>query len=247
MKPLPLPVRVATGLAVSAAERAKDLPRQLTGLPVTLASQMLQAAMRVQQEVTELAIKGDDVLAALRSVEDDTPAWATFDEDLEDAPHVTRADTAGVADPAAGTRDDSDLVFGPTRADTNGQYPRVPPDSEGDDSAFAGESIEDPWAEEERALAETRHDEEPGEEPGESSRAGGDVADAGPAWLPDYPDLTLPQVRARLRSMSEEQLTELLAYEQQHANRPSFVGMLSRRITNLRRQTEQGDQPDQRS
>ncbi|MBA0125406.1 lipid droplet-associated protein [Haloechinothrix sp. YIM 98757] len=242
MKPLPLPVRVATGLAVSAAEHAKDLPRQLTGLPVTIASQMLQTAMRVQQQVTELAIKGDDVLAALRSVEDDTPAWATFDEDLEDTPPATRTGSAR-PDPAADTRDDADLVFGPTRADTNGQYPRVPPGTAEDDSAFTGEPIEDPWAEEERALAESRQD----EELDEGSEADGDSAEAGPAWLPGYPDLTLPQVRARLRSMSEEQVAELLAYERQHSNRPSFVGMLSRRIANLRRQTEQGDQPDQRS
>ena len=36
--------------------------------------------MRVQQKVTELAIKGDRVLGTLRPVEE-TPSWATFDED----------------------------------------------------------------------------------------------------------------------------------------------------------------------
>src|SRR5438067_9800051 len=85
MKPFPLPFRVAAGLAVAAAEYARDLPKQLLGLPVTVMSQVLQFSMRVQQEITELAIKGDEALAAFRPVEE-TPSWATFDEDVERTP-----------------------------------------------------------------------------------------------------------------------------------------------------------------
>jgi hypothetical protein len=85
MKSLPLPVRVAAGLAVTAVDEARRLPQQLTGLPVTLVSQALQMSMRVQQTVTELAIKGDDLLAGLRPAAE-TPEWATFDEDLPDSP-----------------------------------------------------------------------------------------------------------------------------------------------------------------
>ena len=79
--PLPLPVRVAAGLVVTAVEQARDLPRLALGLPVTAVSQALQASMRVQQKVTELAIKGDRVLGAAPPVEDE-PAWATFDDDV---------------------------------------------------------------------------------------------------------------------------------------------------------------------
>jgi hypothetical protein len=79
--PLPLPVRVAAGLVVTAVEQARDLPRLALGLPVTAVSQALQASMRVQQKVTELAIKGDRVLGATPPVEDE-PAWATFDDDV---------------------------------------------------------------------------------------------------------------------------------------------------------------------
>src|SRR3954469_5116553 len=93
MKPSPLPFRVAAGLAVSTAERIRELPRQLAGLPVTVVSQVLQASMRVQQHVTELAIKGDNALSSLRPVED-TPSWATFDEELPDV----RPGPAPVAD-----------------------------------------------------------------------------------------------------------------------------------------------------
>ncbi|QFZ16711.1 lipid droplet-associated protein [Saccharothrix syringae] len=83
MKPLPLPVRLAAGLAVTAVEQARKLPQQLVGLPVTVVSEALQLSMRVQQRVTELAIKGDDVLAVLRPAEQE-PEWATFDEDFDE-------------------------------------------------------------------------------------------------------------------------------------------------------------------
>ena len=65
MKSLPLPVRVAAGLVATAVEETRELPRRLVGLPVTVVSQVLQLTMRVQQQITELAIKGDEALAAL--------------------------------------------------------------------------------------------------------------------------------------------------------------------------------------
>jgi hypothetical protein len=79
--PLPLPVRIAAGLVATAVEQARDLPRLALELPVTAVSQALQASMRVQQKVTELAIKGDHVLGVGPPIEDE-PAWATFDEDV---------------------------------------------------------------------------------------------------------------------------------------------------------------------
>jgi hypothetical protein len=52
-----------------------------------------------------------------------------------------------------------------------------------------------------------------------------------------YDELSLPQLRARLRRFSAEELAELLDYERAHGNRPSFVGMLTRRIATVRDQT----------
>lgn len=152
MKPLPLPVRIAAGLAVTAVERARKLPQQLAGLPVTVVSEALQLSMRVQQQVTELAIKGDDVLAGLHPAQE-SPEWATFDEDV-------------------------------------------------------------PQEETERATAE---------EP--------------PSRMPGYDELSLPQLRAKLRMLSVDELEELLAYEFSHAGRPQFTGMLTRRIATVRAQS----------
>ncbi|MHA6802463.1 lipid droplet-associated protein [Salinifilum ghardaiensis] len=83
MRSFPLPVRVAAGAAVTAAECARRAPGALAGLPITALSWTLQTSMRLQQQVTELALKGDTALAGLGRPEEH-PAWATFDEDDED-------------------------------------------------------------------------------------------------------------------------------------------------------------------
>ncbi|MET9629529.1 lipid droplet-associated protein [Lentzea sp. NPDC006480] len=164
MKPLPLGVRVAAGLAVTALEQARRLPQQLAGLPLTVVSEAMQLSMRVQQHVTELAIRGDDVLSGLRPAEEE-PEWATFDED-----------------------------------------------GEVDVTVAAEEPADDPWEEEERAIAEV------------------------PEFLPMYDELSIAQLRARLRNLDVAQLEELLSYEKAHEARPEFVGMLNRRIATVKNQ-----------
>ncbi|EWM14017.1 hypothetical protein KUTG_04321 [Kutzneria sp. 744] len=100
-------MRIAAGLAVTAVEQARKLPEQLTGLPVTVVSQALQLSMRVQQRVTELAIKGDDALASLRPVEE-TPDWATFDEDDNPEPQGQDIDPWLEEERAVSEHEDSD-------------------------------------------------------------------------------------------------------------------------------------------
>jgi hypothetical protein len=195
MKQLPLPLRVAAGLAVTAVEQARTLPTKIAGLPVTVVSQALQASMRVQQQVTELAIRGDEVLAGLRPVEE-SPEWATFDEDIEDG-------AFDFSRPSAFDRvaDDGDLA---------------------EDLPANGHRPADPWALEERALAE------------ETARSD---APSELAEREGYDDLSLPQLRARLRRYSVAELTQLLDHERANENRPSFVGMLTRRIATVRDQS----------
>ncbi|KZB87624.1 lipid droplet-associated protein [Amycolatopsis regifaucium] len=215
MKPLPLPLRVAAGLAVTTAERVRELPKQLTGLPVTVVSQVLQFSMRVQQHVTELAIKGDDVLSGLRPVED-TPSWATFDEDLPPEVNERRYERDSCVVPL---REEAEVPE--PRAEANGHLRDLE------------QLTEDPWAEEERALAEDHAD-------GEFDSVKAPVT-SGPAGLDDYDTLTLPQLRARLRRFDLSQLEELLTYERANADRPSFVGMLARRIGNVKKTESDGD------
>jgi hypothetical protein len=198
MNPLPLPLRVAAGLAATAVERARDLPTRLAGLPVTVASQALQLSMRVQQQVTELAIKGDEALSGLRPVEQ-TPEWATFDEDSDEG---DLPESFGKANDSAFDRAGAFEGFGGVDG----------ADQDGDDG--------DPWKQEEQAIAE------------EVEGTAGEVPP-----IEGYDDLSLPQLRARLRTFSPEQLSDLLAYERASAARPAFIGMLTRRIATVRDQT----------
>jgi hypothetical protein len=156
MRSFPLPVRVAAGLAATAVEQARQLPTTLLGLPVTVASQALQVSMRIQQQITELAIKGDDALAGLRTPEEQ-PAWATFDEDEAQA-----------------------------------QEPPAPAGDAGTADVSESEDIS------------------------------------------EFDNMSLPQLRGKLRSYTEEDLETLLVHEQEHGQRPEFLRMLSNRLERLR-------------
>lgn len=180
MNPLPLPVRVAAGLVATAVEQARELPRQIVEFPVTAISHTLQVSMRMQQKVTELAIKGDRALGTL-GAPDDVPAWATFDDE-EPPAHTGTASTVTALRPPSGR---------PT--------PR-------------------------RAATPT-----PVAEPSAAT----EPDDEGPSALPGYPEMTIPQLRARLRKLSEEDLRALLDWETTHDDRPPFVTMLGNRITTV--------------
>src|SRR5699024_1021404 len=207
-------------------QRAQELPKQLVGLPVTLASQTLQVSMRLQQRITELAIRGDDVLAVLQPVAD-TPDWATFDED-------TAPDTATATTSTQTTH----RTTGPDQGSSQAAEPFTR-----DGNSHGVTTLEfdnDPWAEEQRALS---HEYADGTFDS-TTDTGTDSGPAGPpAGLDHYDELTLPQLRRQLRLFTPEQLAEILAYERAHDNRSSFTGMLSRRIENLRKEQETG--PDQ--
>lgn len=222
MKPLPLPLRVAAGLVATAAEKAHELPRKVTGLPVTVVSQALQLSMRVQQQVTELAIRGDEVLSVLRPVEE-TPEWATFDEDAVDS--YAQSTSARMNGLSAWDAADIEPV---------GAYYDVE-DRAARNAAETEEVQDDPWQREERALAAEHAagdfdtDESETESTGPAS-----VPDYGPASVPDYAELTIAELRGRLRTFDLAALRELLDYERGHANREEFTTMLSRRIDAVR-------------
>jgi hypothetical protein len=191
MKPLPFPVRIAAGLVATAVEQARDLPRLVVEFPVTAVSQALQASMRVQQKVTELAIKGDRVLGTLRPVEE-KPSWATFDED--EPPSRNGANTVTELHPL-------------------GRPMTAPVAEEADEADEAGYAVD---AVDEVTVVELSAPDEPE-----------------PSVLPGYAEMTIPQLRGRLRFLSLEDLRTLLAWEMAHDDRPPFVTMLTNRITTV--------------
>jgi len=63
-----------------------------------------------------------------------------------------------------------------------------------------------------------------------------DIAVGGPGGSPvaGYDDLSIPQLRGRLRGLSAEQIEALLAYERATRARPPYLTMLENRLTTLR-------------
>jgi hypothetical protein len=59
------------------------------------------------------------------------------------------------------------------------------------------------------------------------------AAAAGELPLPNYDDLSIASLRARLRNLSAQQLRQLIEYEKGHADRADVITMFERRIAKL--------------
>jgi hypothetical protein len=233
MKPLPLPVRIAAGLVATAVDQAKDLPRLVAEFPVTAVSQALQASMRVQQKVTELAIKGDRALGTLRPVEE-KPAWATFDDE-DELPRRNGASTVTELRPQPPTRT-------PVAKPPTPPAPRTPatenPTAPNESPATENPTVKSPAATAPGAgTGTTAADVATGIAEATSADVAtggaGDGVAAGPNALPGYAELTIPQLRGRLRHLGLDDLRALLAWETEHENRAPYVTMLANRITTV--------------
>ena len=124
MATAPYGVRLLVGAAVTALEETRKLPQTILMYPMTVASQVAHLVMKMQQDVADLVIKGDETLEQLFPPKDEQPEWATFDEDLEaeeparpsvDGERLTEGRFAlftggepGNADPASGNSTSTD-------------------------------------------------------------------------------------------------------------------------------------------
>lgn len=190
MSNAPYGIRLLVGVAATAVEETMKLPQTILTYPMTIASQLAQLVMKVQQDVADLVIKGDSTLENFFPPKDEQPEWATFDEDDADG-----GDTGHGAD---------DVATETTRR-TEGRF----------------------------ALYSTPEAGEHAEHPVEDVRpARGLVATVPDVAVEiDYDALTLAQVRARLQSLSVNELEELLAYEEAGKARAPFQTLLANRIT----------------
>jgi len=99
--PLPLPLRVAAGIVATGIQLVRSLPEEIPALPVTVVGNAMRLSMRVQQEITTLATRGDELLGGLLGGQtEENPAWATFDEDKEPPAATTLAQKARTAQAA---------------------------------------------------------------------------------------------------------------------------------------------------
>jgi hypothetical protein len=92
MATAPYGVRLLVGAAVTALEETRKLPQTILMYPMTVASQVAHLVMKMQQDVADLVIKGDETLEQLFPPKDEQPEWATFDEDLEQGEQAPSGD-----------------------------------------------------------------------------------------------------------------------------------------------------------
>lgn len=88
------------GAAVTALEETRRLPQTILMYPMTFASTLAQLVMKMQQDLADLAIKGDAALDTLFPPKLEQPEWATFDEDQAEDSGKHRTD--GTSAPANG-------------------------------------------------------------------------------------------------------------------------------------------------
>jgi hypothetical protein len=169
------------------------LPKNILMYPMTLASTAAHLVMRFQQNLAELAIKGDSTLESIFPPKDEKPEWATFDEDLPDD-----ADGGAAALAEGGEAD--------RRAD--GRFALYSVSEAHEDAGALTKSVTQ-----------------------SKKSANAKVPQPDVATELDYPALTLAQVRARLQSLSVDELEALLAYEQATKARAPFQTLLANRIT----------------
>jgi hypothetical protein len=82
------------------------------------------------------------------------------------------------------------------------------------------------------AEASSPADTSPAAEASPVAEAAEEPGDAGPP-LPNYDELTVPSLRARLRNLDITQVRKVLEYERAHAARPEVITMFERRIAKL--------------
>jgi hypothetical protein len=195
-------VRLLVGAATIAVEETIKLPKTILMYPMTLASQAAHVVMLFQQNMAELAIKGDATLESIFPPKEEQPEWATFDEDLVDDGQVA---------PGPGT-DEADAVRAERRAE--GRFALY---STSDTSA--GGAPADPPTRP-ISVKDARNPAVKAKKP--VSAVVGKI---------DYEALTLAQLRARLHSLDVGELETLLAYEDATKARAPFQTLLANRIT----------------
>lgn len=166
---VPLPFRVAAGVIAAGLDQLRRLPEDLPGIPVALAGSAVRTSLRVQQTITDLATKGDELLSHWVNPPVENPPWARFDDE------------------------ESGEGIAPEAGNTDGESP-------------AG-TIDD------------------------GARTESPVIDG-------YDELTLNQVRARLRTLEADQVQALLEHERHGSARAAFLTSLENRLASLRANAE---------
>jgi hypothetical protein len=238
---LPLPVRVAAGIVATGIQLVRSLPDELPAIPVALVGNAMRLSMKVQQEITALATRGDELLGGLVGGRpQESPEWATFDEDtaptrpapkpaagagrphpVRSTPVVTATEPLGRPEPEASSLPDPDTTAKQAAADVDDAVVEL--------ATHAADRSSTPETGPARPA-------DSGPARPDADGAAADTTEEGPdgpAVLPGYNGMTLAQVRGHLRELSADDVSALLDYEQSGDNRAPFLTLLSNRLVTL--------------
>lgn len=91
---LPFALRVAAGLVSETLSVVRRLPTEVSTLPVTVIGRVAKYSFQLNQQLTELAMSGDHLLASLHTepAPPERTAWSTIDDDSSTAETATTWD-----------------------------------------------------------------------------------------------------------------------------------------------------------
>lgn len=232
---------MAAGVLVTTLDETKRLPTRIITFPMSAVSRGLQAGMRLQQNIAEMAIKGDEFFAPWCEEEQEQPEWARFDEDEA---VVTIPKSVSLHTETAPAKNDAPVKSNapakpakkaPAREPATKKAPARKPKAPAATAEPAAET-EAPSASAGRFalyssppsdLAESK-DAEAKPTAGKSGAVKTDAPEI--AEYLEYDGLTLAQLRAKLRGLSTDDLQELADYERSTRNRTPFLTMIDNRI-----------------
>ena len=207
-------------------DRVKEAPAQALRAVFSGIGQVLLVADRLKSRATE------PDRAPAPAGQDGGPRDETRWRSLDETGNVRLlSDTATPAHPAATGPAAAADAAGPGSAAGAG------PGSAADAAPAeqAAEPAAPATAAEPAAAAEPAEPAEPAATPESAATAG--PAAAGPAQpelpVPNYDDLSVASLRARLRNLDQSQVRVLLEYEKDHAGRTAVLTMFERRIAKL--------------
>ncbi|WP_353648480.1 lipid droplet-associated protein [Nakamurella sp. A5-74] len=211
MSSLPFPLRLAAGVVATGIDTVRRLPEELPALGVRLAGTAAKLALQVRNEITELVIRGDELLEGTPAAQAN-PTWARFDDDTDPAEPPADSGADGRADHAPGRDPDAATVVAPPARRPKRIRVSTPPEAAAAELGDAAPGWSDPLT---------------------STPA--PAAGSADTIVAGYGSLTLGQLRSRLTELQLGDLRSLLAAEERDARRPAFLTLISNRIATLER------------
>jgi hypothetical protein len=237
------PRRLKEQVKDTVGEQVRDLPLHAVRLAMFGVGRALLLSDRITKDYKEIT-EGGGVRPVIGRLREDVQSTAgkVVGRVTE---RVRGRDDASAA--PAPTRPESRSESGPAREEISVGKPTAPapdvrpePDAAPEPQATAAPDVKDQEAAEPEAeqthAAERPADAKPEFEPrperrpaaqGEAEKLAADLP------VPNYDDATLPQLRARLRGLSVDQVKLLREYERDHAARPDVLKMYENRIAKL--------------